>query len=215
MPVAMTYTSLLSDARSYLERGYVSDPIVYEQLPRLVDLAVRRISRELKVQGFERVLLTTLTTSVNAVPKPDRWRETISISVGTGANYNTFSPLYAREPEYIWMVYPDSTVEGTPEYYADYNLNFWLVGPTPDATYPMRVIYYELPSGLDDANQTNYLTEYAPNLLLYAVLLEATPYLKNDERIGVWQQMYDRAALALNGEELRKILDRTTVRKEQ
>ena len=84
MPVAMTYTSLLSDARSYLERGYVSDPIVYEQLPRLVDLAVRRISRELKVQGFERVLLTTLTTSVNAVPKPDRWRETISISVGTG-----------------------------------------------------------------------------------------------------------------------------------
>jgi len=210
----MTYTSLLSDARSYLERGYVSDPIVYEQLPRLVDLAQRRISRELKVQGFERVLITTVTTGVNAVPKPDRWRETVSISVGTGANYNTTSPLFPRGPDNIWTVFPDSTVEGTPEYYADYNLNFWLIGPTPDDAYPMRVIYYELPSSLDDSNQTNYLTEYAPNLLLYAVLLEATPYLKNDERIGVWQQMYDRAALALNGEDLRKILDRTTVRKE-
>lgn len=210
----MTYSSLLTDMRSYLERGYVSDPIVYEQLPRLVDLAQRRISRELKVQGFERVLLTNLTQSVNAVQKPDRWRETISISIGTGANNNTFKPLFVREPEYIWMIYPDSTAEGTPEYYADYNLNFWLIGPTPDAAYPMRVIYYELPPILDDNNQTNYLTEYAPNLLLYAALLEATPYLKNDERIGVWQQMYDRAALALNGEELRKILDRTTVRKE-
>lgn len=214
MPPAMTYSSLLTDMRSYLERGYVSDPIVYEQLPRLVDLAQRRISRELKVQGFERVLLTNLTQSVNAVPKPDRWRETISISIGTGQNNNTFKPLYARDLEYIWMIYPDSTVEGTPGYYADYNLNFWLIGPTPDATYPMRVVYYELPPSLDENAQTNYLTEYAPNLLLYAALLEATPYLKNDERIGVWQQMYDRAALALNGEELRKILDRTTVRKE-
>jgi hypothetical protein len=67
---------------------------------------------------------------------------------------------------------------------------------------------------LDDTNQSNWLTEYAPQLLLYASLLEATPFLKNDERIGVWQQMYDRAAQALNGEDLSKILDRSAKRTE-
>jgi hypothetical protein len=73
-------------------------------------------------------------------------------------------------------------------------------------------LYYELPQPLDDANQQNWLTNYAPNLLLYACLLEATPFLKNDERIATWQSMYDRFAQATSGQDLQKILDRTAVR---
>jgi hypothetical protein len=76
------------------------------------------------------------------------------------------------------------------------------------------VLFYQLPVLLDEENQTNWLTEEALQLLLYGVLLEATPFLKNDERIQVWQQMYDRAASMLNGEDLAKILDRAAVRKE-
>ena len=41
-----------------------------------------------------------------------------------------------------------------------------------------------------------------------------TPFLKNVNRIPVWQQMYDRAAAMVNGEDLAKILDRAAVRKE-
>ena len=62
--------------------------------------------------------------------------------------------------------------------------------------------------------QTNWITEYAPDVLLYATLLEATPFLKKDERIGTWQAMYDRAAQALNGEDLKRILDRSANRSE-
>ena len=76
------------------------------------------------------------------------------------------------------------------------------------------MLYYELPPLLDESIQTNWLTEYAPQLLLYGTLLEATPFLKNDERIATWQQYYDRAAAMLNGEDLAKILDRAATRKE-
>jgi hypothetical protein len=51
-------------------------------------------------------------------------------------------------------------------------------------------------------------------VLLYATLLEATPFLKKDERIQTWQVMYDRAAQALNGEDLKRIMDRTANRSE-
>jgi hypothetical protein len=58
------------------------------------------------------------------------------------------------------------------------------------------------------------MTEYAPDLLLYATLLEATPFLKKDERMQTWQALYDRAAQALNGEDLKRITDRTSNRSE-
>jgi hypothetical protein len=212
----MTFTTLQQDVRRYLERGttYASDPVVFEQIPRLINLAERRIARELKIQGFINVVSGTLQTGVSVYAKPDRWRDTVSINIGTGTNNNTRKVLFTRAYEYLLSYWPDRTQTEEPIFYSDYDYSHWLYAPTPDADYPFEVLYYELPPLLDDVVQTNWLTEYAPQLLLYAALLEATPFLKNDERIPVWQNMYDRAAAMLNGEDLAKILDRSAVRKE-
>ena len=216
MSTTMTFTTLQQDVRRYLERGAsaVTDPIVYEQIPRLINLAERRIARELKVQGFINVVTSTLTTGQSVYPKPDRWRDVVSMNIGTGSGNNTRKTLFGRSYEYIRSYWPDATATSQPEFYADYDYDHWLLAPTPDAEYPMEVVYYELPPLLNDSLQPNWMTEYAPQLLLYGTLLEATPFLKNDERIAVWQQMYDRAAASLNGEDIGKILDRASVRKE-
>jgi hypothetical protein len=216
MATTMTFTTLQQDVRRYLERGttYASDPVVFEQIPRLINLAERRIARELKVQGFINVVSGTLQSGVSVYAKPDRWRDTVSINIGTGAQNNTRKVLFARAYEYLLSYWPDRTATAQPEYYSEYDYTHWLLAPTPDADYPFEVLYYELPPLLDDVVQTNWLTDYAPQLLLYGTLLEATPFLKNDERIPVWQTMYDRAAAMLNGEDLAKILDRSSVRKE-
>jgi hypothetical protein len=216
MATTMTFTTLQQDVRRYLERGtsYASDPVVYEQLPRLINLAERRIARELKVQGFINIVTGTLQSGVAVYDKPDRWRDTVSINIGTGVDNNTRKVLFTRAYEYLLSYWPDRTATDLPLFYADYDYSHWLIAPTPDADYPFEVLYYELPPLLDDAVQTNWLTEYAPQLLLYGTLLEATPFLKNDERIPVWQNMYDRAAAMLNGEDLIKMLDRASVRTE-
>ena len=216
MPQTTTFDSLKTDVQRYLERGasLSTDPVVYEQIPRLINLAERRCARELKIQGFINVVTDTLIAGQSVYAKPDRWRDTVSISIGTGASNNTRKSLLTRSYEYARAYWPDDTATDEPEYYADYNYSNWLAVPTPDAAYPWEILYYELPVLLDDANQSNWLTEYAPELLLYATLLESTPFLKNDERIPVWQQMYDRAAAMINGEDLSKILDRASVRKE-
>jgi hypothetical protein len=216
MATTMTFTTLQQDVRRYLERGatLASDAVVYEQIPRLINLAERRISRELKIQGFINVVTDTLTVGQSVYQKPDRWRDTVSINIGTGAAHNTRKFLFTRVYEYLRSYWPNESLTQEPVFYGDYNYTNWLIMPPPDEAYPFEVVYYELPVLLDDENQTNWLTEYAPQVLLYASLLEATPFLKNDERIPVWQQMYDRSAAMLNGEDLAKILDRSSVRKE-
>jgi len=216
MPQAMTFTSLQNDVRSYLERGAsaVTDPLVYAQIPSLINFAERRISRDLKIQGFQVVVVTNLQAGVAVVPKPDRWRDTISMNIGTGTSNNTMQQLFTRSYEYVRSYWPYETQVAEPVFYADYNYTNWLIAPTPDEAYPIEILYYELPVLLDENTQTNWLTQCAPNLLLYATLLEATPFLKNDERIPVWQAMYQSAAQALQGEDMSKILDRGAVRNE-
>lgn len=213
MAYTMTYDSLLVDLRRYLERGFTlaDDPYVYEQLPRLINMAERRIARDLKVQGFIVAVTTNFTNGVSTYQKPDRWRDTVSITVKSG---NTMYPVFTRSYEYCRNYWPDATQTGQPQFYADYDYTHWLIVPTPNATYQAEILYYQLPELLDSTHQTNWLTEYAPNLLLYGALLEATPFLKNDDRIQTWQGFYQAAANALNQEDLKKILDRDAVRTE-
>tara|TARA_A100001391_G_scaffold173142_1_gene135011 strand:+ start:282 stop:902 length:621 start_codon:yes stop_codon:yes gene_type:complete len=205
----MTYDSLLEDIRRYLERGFTqaSDQIVFDQLPRLVTLAERRIARELKIEGFIRAITTPLSIGVSTYLKPDRWRDTISMTVdGT--------PIQTRSYEYLRNYWPNEAQTASPQFYADYDYANWLIAPTPNAASTLEVLYYEQPALLGPNLQSNWLTDYAPELVLYASLLEATPFLKNDERVQLWQSLYDRCAQAFNGQDLGRILDRAAQRSE-
>lgn len=221
MATTLTFNTLKEDLVAYLDRGMSGgiDDKVEAQLPRLINAAERRIARELKVEGFIVAVTSTMTAGLNVYPKPDRWRRTLSINFGKDATTpatvgNKRTPIYARSYEYIRNVWPDDTVRGQPEFYADYEYEHWIIGPTPDADYPFEVIYYEMPRLLDDTNQENWLTQYAPRALLYASLLEAAPFLRNDERIPVWQQYYAEELASINGEDLKRIVDRATTRQE-
>lgn len=219
----MTFQSLQTDLQSYLERGTVLDPSVYNQLPELINFAERRISRELKVLGFVVAATFTMQPGLAVYAKPDRWRQIISFNVGSSPT----SPIqrqqmFERSYEFIRQFWPDDTqtnlsTYGTaapPSLYAHYNYQNFIVAPTPDQAYPAEIVYYEEPALLDATNNTNWITQYAPNLLLYSALLECSPFIKGDARIPVWQQMYDRAAAVMDSESKQGILDRNTNRDE-
>ncbi len=209
MSYTMTYDSLLVDIRRYLGRGFTqaSDQIVFDQLPRLVTLAEMRIARELKIEGFIRAITTPLSIGVSTYLKPDRWRDTISMTVdGT--------PIQTRSYEYLRNYWPNEAQTASPQFYADYDYANWLIAPTPNAASTLEILYYEQPALLGPNLQSNWLTDYAPELVLYASLLEATPFLKNDERVQLWQSLYDRCAQAFNGQDLGRILDRAAQRSE-
>lgn len=209
MSTTMTFTSLLQDMRRYLEAGFTStsDPQVYEQLPSLINNAERNIARELKLLGFIVPVTTTLAANTSTMQKPDRWRTTVSMrAVNVG-------PILPRSYDYCRNYWPNDTeTDAVVKFYADYDYSHWLFVPTPAADVEMEILYYELPVLLSDDVQTNWLTAEAPTMLLYASLLEATPFLKDDSRIPVWQQAYMRAAQAISQEDIDKIMDRAAKR---
>jgi hypothetical protein len=211
MAVSMTFNSLLDDLRAYLERGTSVDETVFEQLPSLINLAERQLANSLKLLGFVSVVTDTLGIGQSVIPKPNRWRDTISINFGVGAT-QIRTPLFLRSYEYMRRYWPDEDLTDQPKFYGDYDYFNWLIAPTADFAYPFEVNYWELPALLDATNQTNWSSDFAPNALLHGSLLQATPFLKNDERIPIWQGIYDRDVMILEAQDVKRIIDRNVTR---
>lgn len=184
MPFTLNYTNLLSTVSDYLERDDLTASI-----PIFIMLAETKVSRILKAQLAQIAVTNTLTLNSPALVKPDRWIETISFTIGTPTGIVV---LKERTRETIQSMYPVLTDTGTPKYYAEWQENYYYIGPTPDTAYSFELMLFQQPPALSDIQQTNYLTETAPDLLLYSTLLEATAFLKNDARLQVWQAARDQ-----------------------
>ena len=201
---SMTFNSLVNDIIKYAER---TDVDFIAQVPRFIMLAQFRLITEFRGLGTKKYVTGFFDINQPVVPKPAEWRETASWNVGTGAGNMSRSFLFERGYEFCRTFWPDPTQTGTPRYYADYDYGHFLVVPTPASAFPFELSYYEQVPQLSDSVATNWFTDHAPPILLYACLLEAMPFLKNDQRGPVWQSAYDRALKALNWEDLRRTSD--------
>lgn len=213
MPAAMTYTSLTTSVQNYCVRGGATvDATFNTELPGFINLTEQQIARELKIQGLQNSTVSTMTASLGVYQKPNRWRATVSINIGTGTNFNTRKTLLPRSYEYCRTYWPDDTATDEPEFYADYGYEDILIVPTPTLAHPFELNFWELPPPLDATLQTNFFTQYAPNALLDGTLVRAFNFLKNQEQAAAWQQTFDRDMAGLAGEDLQKILDRSQKR---
>ena len=195
----MTYDSLVADISSYLER---TDTATLEKIPTFIMLAEQVIASQIKFLGNLTVSESNMTTSQPIIDKPARWHKTVSMNVTVNGSK---TPIFLRKYEYLREYWPDATDTGVPKFYADYDYTHWLVAPTPSDDFTFEVLYYERIQPLDSSNQTNWFTIYAPQALLYGTLLQAMPFLKNDERIPMWQQQYDLIMQTLKAEDIQRL----------
>lgn len=205
MAAVMTYTSLAADIESYLER---TDTATVDKIPTFIMLAEQVIASQIKFLGNLTVNESTMVQGTPVIAKPARWHKTVSMNVTVAG---VKSPVFLRKYEYLREYWPDATLQDVPSFYADYDYTHWLVAPTPAAAYTFEVLYYERVQPLDVSNQTNWFTEYAPQALLYGSLLQAMPFLKNDERMAMWRAEYDLIINTLKTEDLQRIGDRQAI----
>lgn len=70
--------------------------------------------------------------------------------------------------------------------------------PTPDQAYQIEMVYRQNVAPLSASNQANWLLSLAPDAYLYGALMEAAPYLHEDERVSVWANGLQSAFSQLN-----------------
>jgi len=201
----MTYDSLTYYVLQYLER---SDQATINAIPTFITLAEFEIAQEIKTLGQLQVAESVMNIGQPTIAKPARWRKTVSMSITDSAGNRT--PVLLRKYEYLTNYWPDNANVAKPLYYADTDWDHWYIAPTPDAAYNFEVLYYERIAPLSSTNQTNWLTQNAPTAMLYGTLLQAMPFLKNDQRV-IFQQKYSEAIKSLKDEDVSRVGDRQAV----
>jgi len=200
----LTYDSLTRTVLQYLER---KDAAVVNAIPTFITLAEFEIAEQIKTLGQLQVAESTLEAGNPVVQKPARWRKTVSMNVTVNGKKQ---PVLLRKYEYLKNYWPDASQTSNPLFYADTDWDHWYLAPTPDQAYSFEVLYYERIAPLSSANQTNWITQNAPNAMLFGTLLQAMPFLKNDQR-QIFQQKYTESLQALKAEDVARVGDRQAV----
>jgi hypothetical protein len=201
----LTYDSLTTLVLQYLER---SDPAVVAFIPTAITMAEFEIAQNIKTLGQLEVVDSTMSIGNAVIQKPARWRKTVSMTVTTPTGKQ---PVFLRKLEYLNNYWPNVTATGTPLYYADYDFDNWFIAPTPDSAYAFEALCYTRLQPLDSSNQTNWLTQNAPNAMLFGTLKQTAPFLKDDARLAVWSGLFDAAMVALKTEDQLRIGDRQAI----
>jgi len=213
MTAAMTYATLLTDVYSYLDINTDTDTEFVAQLPRIIMLAEDKLARELKVLGQKVFVVGAMTAGSRVVTKPARWRHTVTFNMGTATSGETRTQLYNRQYEYLtdyWPTASSSSSSTLPKFWADYDFNHFAIAPTPAAAYPFEIGYCAKIAPLDATTQTNWWTENAPDLLLKAVLVEASKFRKEEPlMLQQWVADYEAGKASLRMEDLIRDTERS------
>lgn len=193
MATITTWATLKTEVANQLNRTDLTSDV-----PFFIQLAEFRIYRELRVRQMETSLNSTISSGQIAVPAGYKELKFAYID-GTPVQ-----KLERKDAEWLYYNYPTRAASGKPLFIARDGGNFSF-GPYPDSAYTVKGIFYKQLDLLSDSNTSNWLITDAPDLIYFAALCEAKPWLGDDERIAIWERKYEvvkqRVQLADNAEE--------------
>jgi hypothetical protein len=179
----MNYTQLKSNIADFLNRSDLTAVI-----PTFIELAESQMERPLRVRQMIARATASVDTQYSAVPADFLEAKTFKIT-----SSNPIQPIEFLTPEQMDdrdQLY--SNAPGMPKYFTIVG-NQIRVSPRPDGTYTAELMYFSKLPKLSDSVTTNWLLASSPDAYLYGSLMQAAPYLKDDERVAVWGSLYNTA----------------------
>jgi hypothetical protein len=196
----MTYAELVQKIKDYTEVG--SEVLTSTIVNGFIRDAEFKIFREADADYAREYATSTFTANNKYVALPNASgsagtnTERRALVVRSVVATNSSSIQVSLEPrdDTFLTEYNSSGATGFPKYYATFRENAIEVAPTPDAAYVVSLDYIYTPDGLSATNTTTYISLNAPELLLYACLLEAFAYLKGPmDMYKLYQEKYNEA----------------------
>lgn len=196
----MNYTQLTSAIKGFAENDFpatVGSFTSPEQIARFVQLAEQSIFNTVQMPAFRKNQTGNMTSGNKYLSTPPDWLATFSLAVINAAN--EYHYLLNKDVNFIRESYPDtdSVFYAEPEYYAIFDDNTFILGPTPDANYAVELHYFYYPESITTAG-TSWLGNNFDSALLYGALLEAANFMKSDvDTVNLYKSRFDRAMVEL------------------
>jgi len=207
--MAYTLANLQDDIRSYTE---VDDGVFTSGiLNTIIKNAENKIYREADSDDNRFYATSALVNGNRYVTIPTDLRVIRYAQLTDAAGEQTF--LEKKDTSFMSEFYnTPNTASGIPKYYANWDADFWVVAPTPNAQYEITLAYVKQPISITDTTQptgapasTNgtYTSNKYQDLLLYACLVEAYGYLKGPaDMLQYYEGSYRRALQSYSIEQM-------------
>lgn len=161
-------------------------------IPTFIRLAESRIDRDLRHWRQEKRSTANLNAQYSLIPND--YLRPIRLQI-TDAPTGEVAPISTAQMLELRGDRNDRT--GRPTHYALTAGSLELY-PTPDKEYTASLVYYGRIAALSGSNATNWLLTEAPDAYLYGALVHSAPYLKDDNRLAIWETMFAQAMSNLN-----------------
>lgn len=179
-----TYATLVSACKDLGE----DDSVEYgNYIPTAIGLAEARINKEVDTLGHVLNATATVASGNNLVTKPSDWRSSFDTYIETSAGIVN---LAHKQRSYVRDYWPVSASTGQPKYYADKNNTQIIVAPTPASSYTCYFDYNGPPAALTSASPTNYWTDYHPDVIFHATMVEMARFSRNGDLLAKEEAAY-------------------------
>ena len=196
----MNYAQLVEAIKGYTENDFPDTTgsgglTSTEQINIFIVNAEERVFNMVQLLDLRKNVTGNVTANNKYLSVPSDWLANFSLAViDDDGNYEY---LLNKDVSYIRAAYPSPTDTGKPLYYAFFDVDSYILGPTPDQNYQMELHYFYYPHSITEAG-TSWLGDNFESVLLYGSLLEAYTFMKGEaDVIQEYQKRYDDALMML------------------
>ena len=186
-----TYGTLKTAIQDYLDN---SETTFTNNLDNFIQTAEERILKAVQLPVFRKNVTGSVTASDTYLAAPDDFLAPYRLAVLDGSN--NYSYLLLKHVSWIRDYTPAVATTGEPLYYAIFDNDSFILAPTPNSNYSVELHYYYRPNSLTTVSSSSqtWLSENAPNAMLYGSLVEGAVFMKSDpQTIALYDSKFQEA----------------------
>ena len=191
--MSFTFTTLKQAIQDFTENSETS---FVNNLPVFIRTAEERILKFVDLDFFRKNVTANATTDNKFLSVPSDYLSSFSLSYDDNLGNKNF--LLLKDVNFL-QTYIPSVSSGSPKYYANFDVNNFLLSPAPDFNYVFELHYYYRPASITtDDSGTSWLGTNAPNTLLYGSLVEAYIYMKGEgDVVKMYEDRFQESIMRL------------------
>lgn len=177
--MAFTLAQITQAVQDTLE---TNEPTFVANIPVFIKNTEERILKSIRLNVFRKNAAGNVTANNKFLALPINFLAPKSLSIIVDGEHFF---LEQKNSDFVQTVGADPTDTDVPRYYAQYDVENFILAPTPDDNYLAEINYMYRPDSLADGapDGTTWLSVNAADCLLYGCLHEAAIFQKAEEDV--------------------------------